>query len=471
MKTVGTVLAMVAVLAGCAVGPDYRAPELLFDENWVAASDSSSADPLPDRWWSTLADPVLNELLVDAARSNPDIGIAESRVAEARALRGVARSVFWPRAGLAARHTRFEQSIESPGAAGALIEAGLVPREVDFYTALVDASWEIDVFGGNRRRAEAAGARLDAAIAQREAVRLAILAETATAYFELRGAQVRLAIAHRNIESQARTLELTQRKIDAGLARRIDELRAEAQWKAARAEVPGLNASIRASVWRLGTLTGRRPEEMPKSLQAEGELPSQPGAVPVGLRGELLRRRPDVLAAERELAAATADMGVAKADFFPRLVLSANYGFESATVSSLGDVRARTSALVPAIGLPLFQGGRLQAGVDGADARAQAAFSAYRKAVLQALADAESAITAYGEEIATYDELDAAADASIRAADIAERLYEQGLADFLTVLDAERRRNEAVDARAQSHTRLLLNLARVYKALGGGWTV
>lgn len=456
-------------VAGCAVGPDYEAPETEVQAEWMAGADAAGTDELPDQWWTVLQDPGLDAALRNAAAANLEIAIAMTRVDEARAFRTVARSAFWPQVNANARYTDFEQSIESPTGGGPLIDAGLIPREVDFYTATLDASWEIDLFGARRRQAEAANAELESAIENARAVRLSVLAETAAAYFEMRGAEERLRIAESNVAAQERTLELTRRKVEAGLGRRIDELRAEAQWNGARSIMPALRSAQVASRYRLAVLTGERPETLTADIAGPGGLPTAPAAVPVGMRAEILRRRPDVLAAERSLAAATAGIGVAKADFFPRLALSASYGFEAADASDLGDSRARTTALVPFVSWPVFQGGRLRANLEGANARAQAAAYSYEQSVLIALADAESAIVAYTEEATTFERLDEAADASIRAADIAQQLYEQGLTDFLTVLDAQRRRDEAEDARAQSHTRQLLSLSRLYKALGGGW--
>lgn len=456
------------VLAACAVGPDYAPPEERTETEWLTDADGAA---VPDAWWSLLDDAALDAHLERAARQNLDIRAATARVDEARAARGIARSAFWPQAGLDARYTRFKQSLESPGAAGSLIEAGLVERDVSFYTTALDASWELDLFGGNRRQAEAAGATLGAAVAARDGVRLAALSETAAAYFELEGARERLAVVESNIASQARTLELTRRKVDAGLARRIDTLRAEAQLEALRARAPALRAAIRASAWRLAVLTGREPGDVEEQVSAAGSLPAPPESLPVGLRAEVLRRRPDVIAAERRLAAATADIGVAKAEFFPKLVLSGSYAFEAESGSDIGASDARQTALVPFVSWPVFQGGRLRANLEAADARARQAAFRYEQVVLEAIADAESALTAYAEELRSFERLTAAARSSREAADIAQKLYEQGLADFLTVLDAEQRRDEAEAARVASHTRLLLNLVRVYKALGGGWQV
>ncbi len=471
MKTTLLLSLTAVLLSACAVGPDYEAAPNDIESTWAVPAANDQPETLPEQWWSLLDDAELDRLLELTEQANLDIGIARARVEEARALRGVARSALLPQAEVNARYTEFEQSIESPTAGGTLIDAGLIPRDVEFYTSSLDASWEIDLFGARRRQLESATAQYEAILAERDAIRLAALSETAAAYFELRGSQERLEIAESNVAAQGRTMEVTRRKVDAGLARRVDMLRAEAQWNSARAVIPGLRATIRASNYRLAVLTGQAPADMRDEVTAETDLPEAPAAVPVGLRADILRRRPDIVAAERQLAAATAEIGVARADFFPRLVLSGSYGFEAADSFAIGDDRARTTAIVPFVRWPVFQGGRLRANLEGASARARGAALAYEKAVLQALADAESAIAAYTEEASTYVRLDGAAEASIEAADIAERLYEQGLADFLTVLDAQARRDEAADARALSQTRLLLNLARVYKALGGGWQV
>ncbi len=460
----------VALLGGCAVGSDYVEPQLDTANNWVTPQANQQPGEIPSSWWSLLQDKELDSYLALVATNNLDIKVATARVDEAHAARGIARSAFWPQVGLQSSYTRFEQSTESPGAAGSLIIAGLVDRNVDFYNSSLDASWELDLFGGNRRRAEAANAALDANVATRDAVMLSALAETAAAYFELRGAQQRLSIVQSNIETQQGTLDLTKRKIEAGLGRRIDQLRAQAQLDAIKALEPALRAAIRASTYRLGVLTGRRPEEMANEVVAAGRLPDAPKSVPIGLRADLLRRRPDIIIAERQLALATAEVGVAKSEFFPKLVLNGSYGFESDDFSRIGSSSVRTSALIPFVSWPVFQGGRLRASLAAADAGATAAAFSYEKAVLTALADAESAISAYAEELQVHENLSSAAEGSREAAQIAQKLYEIGLADFLTLLDAERRRDETEDQRAQSHTRLLLDLVRVFKSLGGGWS-
>lgn len=468
-RTIGAALTVTA-LSACAVGPQYEAPKRAADQHWVTDASELAGGALPDSWWLAIADDDLAQVLTLAAQNNLDLAMAANRIREVRALRQATRSAFWPQLELDLRQTDAEQSILSPQGGGPLIDAGLIPRDIEFATASLDASWELDVFGGRRRGAEAASARVQATAANAAAVRLTVLADTASAYFELAGAKERLRIATSNLAAQERTLELTRQKVKSGLARRIDELRAEAQWNAARAQLPAISAAIETTRFRLALLTGGGPAALPETLGAE-RLPIAPTIVPVGMPADVLRRRPDVQAAERQLAAATADVGVATADFFPRFVLSARYGFEAASSADIPSSRARTTAIVPFLRWPVFQGGRLRANLAAADARAVDASLAYEKAVLAALADAEAAIADYREELLVFERLAESAKASIEAATLSSRLYEQGLADFLTVLDAQRRRDAAADARAQSQTRALVKLVRVYKALGGGWSV
>lgn len=455
-------------MAACAVGPDYEPPETDGGE-WLQPPAGASTESLPAEWWSLLEQPEVGELVDTAVAENRDLRAALARVEEARALRGIAASALWPRLDAEARYTWFEQSLNSPGAASQLIGAGLAPRDAEFYTAGLDASWELDFFGASRRRLEAAGASSEAAAAAAAGTALSVVAETVSAWVELRGAERRLAVTRRSADAQAKTLELTRSKVEIGLGRELDALRAEAELRSTRARLPGLRAAAAASADRLAVLTGRTPGEVRAALAEGVGLPEPPATLPVGLRAEVLRRRPDVIAAERELAAATAGVGGATAAFFPRLVLGASGGFEAGDVSDLVSGDSRTVGIVPFVRWPVFQGGRLRAELRAAEARERAALARYEAAVLRALADAETALAAYAGERDTLAELKRASAAAAQAADIAARLYDRGLGDFLTVLDAERRLAETDDERVRAEIRTLLALVRVYKALGVGW--
>ena len=460
-----------ALLGGCAVGPDYDPPEPLAPEGWDAAdlSGVASVDTPDARWWEGFEDPVLMALIERAASANLDLAAARLRVQQARALRGIAASGLFPSVDARAAGQRYSLSENSGALESELAGGGLIPKRDELYQAGFDVVWELDVFGGTSRAIEAADARIGATEDERRAVLLSVLAETARNYAELRGEQRRLAITRKNASILGQTLEIVEGRFRVGLSREIDVARARAQAEVTEALIPLTRGRIRAAAYRLAVLVGEPPGALVEELLAEVPMPGPADRVPVGLPSDLLLRRPDIRFAERQFAAATADVGVAKADLFPRFFLTGSGGFESSSFSDLFDGDSETWSLGPAIRWPVFQGGRLRARQDFAEAVAEEAAVRYEQTVLQALSETESALILYGEERRTYEGLQEAAAASERAAILAERLYEKGLGDFLTVLDAQRRLVEIQDQAVQSETRVLVRLIALYKALGGGW--
>ncbi len=290
-------------------------------------------------------------------------------------------------------------------------------------------------------------------------------------YAELRGAQRRLELANKNIRIQADTLELVENKQRTGLAPELDVQRARTQLKITRSRVPDLRAAVHAAAFRIAVLTGRQPGERLVELAQQRPIPAPPEIVPVGLPSELLLRRPDVRRAERELHAATADIGVATAELYPRFFLTGSAGLESVSFTDAFDASSRTWSIGPRIRWPIFQGGRLRANISAKEARRDAAYQRFQQAVLTALEDVERSLVDYAEEQLKRRELEDAVQASTRAVDLASVLYEQGLADFLTVLDAERTLRDVEDQLAASETSATVEVIRLYKALGGGWEV
>ena len=471
MNARAATLAAAILAGGCAVGPDYEAPARDAPEQWDAATATAVAAPgVPDlRWWQGFEDPLLESLLNRAAAGNLDLAAARLRVQQARALRGVAAAGLFPSVDARGDASRYSLSENSGALESQLAGGGLIPKRDELYQAGFDVVWEIDVFGGTRRAIEAADARIAASQETERAVLMSVLAETARNYAELRGEQRRLAITRQNSAILRQTLEIVEGRFRVGLAREIDVARARAQAEVTDALIPLTRGRIRAAAYRLSVLVGEEPGALVEELLAEDRMPSPADRVPVGLPSDLLLRRPDVRAAERQFAAATADVGVATADLFPRFFLTGSGGFESSSFSDLFDGDSQTWNLGPAIRWPVFQGGRLRARQDFAEAVAEEAAVRYESTVLQALAETESALILYGEERRTYESLTEAAQASARAAELAERLYEKGLGDFLTVLDAQRRLVEIQDQAVQSETRVLVRLIALYKALGGGW--
>ena len=474
----GLLLAALAALAGCAVGPDYERPAFGADAEWrqpVAGDAAGGAD-----WWRNFGDPELASLVNRALAGNRELAGAVARVDAAIASRRAARGALLPAVVADARYTRFEQSLASPRVAQELVRAGIIPRDGEFYNASLETSWELDLAGGIRRSVERDDARAQAALAAADAVALQVAAETVAAYTDWQTFARRAEAARRNAALQSETLEIIEGKVRLGLTRRLDAVRAAAALAELRGRVPGLEAARAAARERLAVLVGTTSDQLALAVHAPD--PAAPGEIPVGLKSELLRRRPDVLAAERTLAAAVADQGVAAAAFFPSLTLSASGGFEAGDVGDLmtsscywampanaaaGD--ARSSGIVPFVRWPLFQGGRLRAVRAAADARQREALADYEQAVLRAFADSESAIAGYASARRAAAAVREAQRFAAEAESLAARLYREGLVDYLTLLDAQRQLAVIDDALASAEGEVSLAAARLYKSLGGGW--
>ena len=470
---VAALLASVSLCA-CTVGPDYERPDYsrpdvdgasAFDVGYkgVAAGEAITA-----RWWEVFDDALLTSLIEDAAADNLNVKEAAARVREARALRGVARGEFLPQGGLDAGVT--ETELSENGQLLSFAPPGVDDR-LSIYNAGFDASWERDVFGGRRRALEAAGARLESAEEERRNVLLSAMAETARNYVELRGAQARLRITMRNAALQGDTARLVGRRFDVGSASRLDVARAQAQLASTEADIPRIRTEVRAAIHRLGVLTGRPPQALVGTLVEATPTPAPPDLVPVGLRSDILRRRPDVRSAERRLAAATAEVGVAVANLFPKFSLTGVAGFESISFDDWITASSGTWAIGPSLSFPVFRQGQLRDQVKAAEARADAETAAYERAVLSALEDAENAIVAYAEEIATRAKLVRAVDQQRVAVKLIQQRYREGGVDFIDVLDSERALLTVEERLARSSTAMSTSLVALYKALGGGWKV
>jgi multidrug efflux system outer membrane protein len=456
-----------AVLAACAVGPDYQAPDTKASDRFGAASesifstDAASAEQGVARFWENFQDPTLSGLISEALAANHDLRIAQTRVREARALRRDAAFDLAPslNAGGGYTKTRSANVNTLPGA----------PRETELYDAGFDAFWELDFFGGVRRGLEASTAQLGAVEAQRRDAHVIVTAEVTRSYFELRGQQQQLDVARRNVVNQRETLDLAQARLDAGSGTEFDTARAQAQLSATLGSIAPLEAAVARSIHRLSVLTGREPTALTSQLTAPQNLPALPGIVPVGDPAGLLRRRPDIRVAERELASATARVGVAVADLFPRVTFTGSAGYVAAESGGLGDGGSDAYVLAPGLSWGIFDLGNVQARIAGANWRKEGALLRYEQTVLQALEETENALVTHARarERLVHDE--AAVRASNTAAGLARVRYENGASDFLQVLTAERTLLESEDRLARSRTEAGTSLIAVYKSLGGGW--
>ena len=451
------------VLAACAVGPDYERPPAETSTQFLHGYESGVApEPTLVEWWAQFDDPQLTELIELAFVDNKDLAIAVANLRASRALLREARFDFAPIVTAQGSATRQKSS-------AAAFPVATVPFSDDYYDVGLDAFWELDFFGRVRRTVEARGAEYEAQEATLRDALVSVSAEVARTYLELRGRQYRLAVAQSNAENQEQTYRLTQALLEGGRGTDLDIARAQAQLEATRATIPPLEADIAQAIHRLSILVGRPPPALYQELVVRKELPALPEIAAVGQPEDLLRRRPDIRVAERELAAATALEGVAIADFFPRVTLTGSFGYLATSSSALGDSTSERYSFGPSISWAAFDLGRVKARVDAADARTDAALAAYERVVLTALEETESAIVRYSRALERQARLQIAVFASDKAADLARLRYRNGIDSFLTVLDAERRQLEAQDALAAANSDTALALVAVYKALGGGW--
>jgi outer membrane protein, multidrug efflux system len=461
------ILALVVVSAGCVVGPDHHAPSSPTPVAYTAASVTNDATVPLEAWWTVFHDDRLDALIRDAAAANLDVRVAKSRVAEARALRGVAAAALAPSVDAGGDFSRSRTSRQ--GQNGRFASAARFPLENNLYDASLDASWEIDVFGGVRRSVEAAAAETAATEEAARDVRVTVLAEVGLAYLDLRGAQRQLDVARKNLAVQEDTLALTGDRFRSGLSGELDAARAAALVGTTKSEIPPLEERVSRSIHRLGVLTGRAPEALETGLSEVGPIPTAPPRVPVGLPSDLIRRRPDIRRAEREVAAANARVGVATADLFPKFRLTGAAGFQSLQASDFLSGGSRFWTLGPGVSWPVFSAGRIRQNIRAQNARHEQALLGYEQTVLTSLEEVENALVAFGREQDRRQALADAETAAVRAADLAKDRYTGGLVTYLDVLDAQRSVLAAQDALVQSDRRLSQDLIRLFKALGGGW--
>jgi len=461
-------VATALVVAGCAVGPDFVRPDTPVPQRWAEAPEHDAPAAASSRWWQAFGDPQLDALVDRAVAANIDLAVAGARVREARASRKVASAPLFPWLDGGAGLSRQWQS-ENAGFFGGGPVGDVGSQPFNLYDVGFDASWEIDVFGGLRRSVEASDADLAASIEERNDVLLTLLGEVARNYVELRGFQRQLAVARGNVAAQEDTLVLTRARFAGGLASDLDVARAEAQVRTTSAQIPSLDTSVRQTIHRLGVLLGQEPGALLAELTPVAPIPPAPPGLPDGLPSDLVRRRPDIRRAEREIAATTARIGVATADLFPRFFLTGAAGLQSLEASDLFDGASKYWSIGPTIRWPIFQGGRIVGNIEVREAQQQQALLGYRQTVLGALEEVENAIVAYTRERDRRTTLSAAVDANQRAVDLANALYARGLTDFLDVLAAQGNLFLTQTQLAGSDAAVSSNLVALNKALGGGW--
>ena len=463
MRSLFWVIAMVTViiLVGCSVGPDYVRPNPEMPSAWKAPADPAvvPGGATIQRWWALFDDPQLTRLITAASLSNLDLKEAVARVDEARARLGVASGQLLPQldAAGALDHER-------------LSDNGLMPFGTNtVYSPGLTASWEIDLFGRIRRSVEAASADYQASEEDRGDVLIALYAEVARTYINIRAHQAQLASTASNIDSQKKVLEFTRERFKHGLAPDLDVAQAERVLATSEAEVPPLRIELSRSINTMAVLLGLPPGTLHEDLSTPQPIPVPPEKATVGVPVDLLRRRPDIRRVERQLAAATARIGIATADLYPNLTLRGSLGVESIDTGNLFDAGSRTFALGPALRWNIFDGNRIRNRIKVQDAITRQALLRYEQSILNALNEVENALVAYLEERVRLDALARSVDSAGRAMNLALDLYRQGLVDFQNVLDSMRALFSLETQLAAARGKSGVNFVLLYKSLGGGW--
>jgi outer membrane protein, multidrug efflux system len=473
-------------LSGCMVGPDYQRPEIAISDTWNAESETpeEANQPIVEKWWEVFHDELLTKYIQLAAEENYNIKIAEANILQARALRTIAASNLFPQviADLNGTKTYFSKNgpvfAIGPAAGNPAVTTsqttGLpfavqVPQIQNLYNALFDASWELDLFGKTRRAVEAAVYELESRIDQRNDMLLTVWAEVAINYIDLRSFQERACLLESNIELYSEIGKIVEANLKYGLDNQIDLETIEAQIATAKAALPNAYSEIYSAIYTLSILIGKPPETLVDELFIACPLPCLPAEVAVGLRSDLLRRRPDVRSAERKLAEATANIGVAVGSFFPTVSLLANGGFQSLQLPQLFEWGSKTWAWGADVNMPVFQGGRLVGNLHLSRAEEAAAAASYQQTVLNALQEAETNLKQYQETAVSAKYYTENVAHNQNVVTVTKERYFKGLINLSALLNNEIALISAKLTELDSKTAELTALISLYKSLGGGW--
>jgi NodT family efflux transporter outer membrane factor (OMF) lipoprotein len=464
-------LLLVLASAGCTVGPDFHKPTIASPTAWggepATTRSNTYGGAVDTGWWTSFHDPELVSLVNRLARQNLDLAAAAERVQQGRAEREVAVSQGLPHVDYEPQYMRTHQSPK--GFISLVTPAPGAPLEYDLFQNTMSASWELDLFGRVRRSVEAAHANTEAAIEARHEIALMAVSDLAQSYMQLRGTQVNRAIAEHNLQLADRNLVLVRSRVANGVSTKLDLANAEAQRATIASTLPAYEASIAASINAIGLALALPPRALEPELRTASVQPTVPPRVPVGLPGDLVRRRPDVREAEARLHQATAETGVAVADFYPDVTLLGSFGPQGLRLADAFSLPARAFSIGPTIDVPLFEGGRLRGTLRLRKSQQREAAINYQKIVLQAWQDVDNALTAYAQAQRQRDETALAAGQNEIALGAAREQFQQGSTDFLNVLSAQNALLQSQSSLSQSDTQIETDLVALYRALGGGW--
>jgi NodT family efflux transporter outer membrane factor (OMF) lipoprotein len=459
---VPVLIVVVLTLSGCMVGPDYCTPRTTVPTEWAGIAEATrgqqsvatAGESELTQWWKQFNDPTMTALVEEAVQANLNLKTAEAVLRQARASRGVAVGGLLP-------------SVTASGGYQRMHNAG-TSGDRDLFQAGLDAVWEMDIFGGRRRNLESADAVILAAMEGIRDVRVSLVAEVALNYVQLRGYQQEILIAQKNLEAQQKTAEITRKRFTVGFASALDVANADSTVATTEAQIPVFETAERQAIYSLSVLLARPPADLLQRLSPWAAMPRVPTEVPAGLPSDLLRRRPDIRQAEAQLHAATAQIGVATADFFPEFSLTGTVNWNSNLLRTWWSTGSRSFGVGPSVNWPIFQGGAIEANVRLQEAFRDQAYLTYQKTVLAAFQDVENALIAFAKEQQHRQKLDNAVAANRKAVDLSLRLYTEGQTDFLNVATAQRLLYASEDALVQSNSTIATDLIALYKALGGG---
>lgn len=455
-----------AALTGCRLGPDYVPPEIRMPDRWnqeLSGGEFQDAQALV-RWWEVLGDPTLDSLIERADAGNIDVRTALARIDEARARYAIVAGERYPDVNASGSGARIRPSENEPFGV-----PGFQASNESSWQLGVDAFWEIDLWGRVARSIESAEADVQTAIELERDVRVSLFAEVASTYVFVRTTQERLRIARDNVARQQDSLDLAKVRFDTGLSPKLDVAQSERILATTEARIPALEQDLQLSKNRLAVLLGTHPGNLDDELEAFASIPVAPTEVVASLPANLLRQRPDLRAAERALASATARVGVAEADLYPQFFLSGTYGYSAEDFADLTRGGSRTFDVGGLMSWNLFDGGRVRGAIDVSESRVEQALSSYEQAVLLALEESEAALTSFVLEQVREAALARAEVAAAESLKLSQDLYREGLTDMQNVIDAQASLLAVQDLRAVSQGLVVGNLIGIYKAMGGGW--
>ncbi|MGR9035105.1 MAG: efflux transporter outer membrane subunit [Gammaproteobacteria bacterium] len=459
---------------GCAVGPDYVKPEVATPKMWSEAKPAGTASPdAYSAWWMFFNDPMLDKLITEAVNANLDLQLAAARLREARTQRIIAVAGGLPTIGARSNVNRRlnASSFSQGGGSGTTATGGgfgFGEQIFNIYQMGFDAQWEIDLFGGIRRAVEAADATIAAEEENSRDVLISLLAEVARNYIDVRTNQQLLAVAEKHLRTQQETLALTESRQKAGLTSELEVAQAASQLAFTKGQLPVYDTAKKQAVHALSILLGREPGALLSRLEKTGPIPAAENPALADLPSELLRRRPDIRRAERQLAASSAQIGVATAELYPKLNLAAFIGLQSLSITDFTPL-GKSWSMASTLTMPLFNWGKLQANIEAKKAFYEQSFLTYRKTILDAFKEVEDALISYHNEQERLSALTEDVEANRLAVELANERYLKGLTGFLDVLIAERGLYQAQTNFVESEAQLSVQLVALYKALGGGW--